>query len=559
MGSAGPVAKGSGGNAMDQREEALAGMAGTRLDLLVIGGGITGAGVAREAALRGLRVGLVERNDFAAGTSSRSTKLVHGGLRYLKSGDFRLVREAVLERQRLIQMAPHLVRSAAFLFPVYRGDPDPLWKLRIGLTLYDWFAGRHRVPRHQVHAPAGVLAQEPLLQPAGLTGGAIYTDAVTDDARLTLAVLASARQAGALVANYTEVTGFTHGQPPRRQVTAVCLRDHLGDASLTVGCRTVLNATGPWLDALRRLEDPGAVPVLRPTKGVHVAVPGHRLPLRQAVVLRSTDRRLMFAIPSGDYTYIGTTDTDYDGDLGEPPVDAADVDYILAAVNRSFPDCRLTVPDVVSVWAGLRPLLDPGDGRRPAEVSRDYRLFRSPGGLVSVGGGKLTTFRAMAVQIVDELLPESRGRVPAVAAVAPLPGAARPTPAEVAAAAASAGVPQELAVELAGRHGSDFIQVLAELRPGDLDAPRRTVCLRLQTRYAVRHELARRLADVLVRRTPEFLFSADNGRDLAAAVAADMAELLGWGPERTQAELAAYLDQVGQMQAWRRPDSGSPP
>lgn len=535
--------------AADERAAALAEMARGTVDLLVIGGGITGAGVAREAAGRGLRVALVEREDFACGTSSRSTKLVHGGLRYLKSGDLRLVHEAVVERQRLLAMAPHLVQAARFAFPVYRGDPDPLWKLRLGLTLYDWFAGRRNPHRHRICGPAELLAVEPLLRREDLTGGALYSDATTDDARLTVAVLTAARRGGALAANYAEVVGFLKDGAGR--VTGARLQDRLGGVTLTVAARAVLNASGPWLDMVRRLDDPGAPAVLRPTRGVHVAVLHGRLPLRQPVVLRGRDRRLMFAVPTGPCTYLGTTDTDYGGDPAEPPVEWADVAYILDAANRAFPACRLGPEDVISTWSGLRPLLNPGDSRRPTDVSRDYRLFHSPSGLVSVGGGKLTTFRAMASAIVDRLAPGSR-RAAGAGALDPLPGGEGiPGAREVAAAAAAAGLPVELAADLAARHGALYTEVLGQVRPEDHGLPVRVLRVRLETRHGVKRELARRLTDVLVRRTPEALFSPDNGREVAPAAAAEMAALLGWSREREAEELREYLAFVEQLHTWR--------
>lgn len=521
-------------------------------DLVVIGGGITGAGVAREAAIRGLRVALVERQDFAAGTSSRSTKLVHGGLRYLKQGDFRLVREAVMERQVLMTMAPHLVRPMAFVFPVYRGDPDGLLKLRLGLTLYDWFAGRRGVRRHRIYRAGALLAQEPLLNRVGLVGGAVYYDCVTDDARLTLAVLADAHRRGAVVLNYAEATGFV--TDPTGRIAGVQVRDAVTGATAVVRARQVLNATGPWLDQVRRLEDPAARPVLRLTKGVHIAVPHGRLPLRQAVVMRGADGRLMFAVPRDGFTYLGTTDTDYTGDPGSPPVEAADVAYILAAARRAFPTAQLTEADVVSALAGLRPLVATAGARDPSAVSRDFALFLGPRGLVSVGGGKLTTFRAMATAIVSRLFPGSPHR-PA-ASREPLPGGDRiPSAAELAAAAAATGLPLAEVEALAARYGSGFGAVLAHLQPQDLALGTRTARLLAEARHGVAAEAAQHLLDVLARRTPELLFSADNGAAAAPHVAAAMATALGWPAQRLAAELAAYEAAVAAMFPHRQRDA----
>ncbi len=324
------------------RARALRALADQTFDLLVIGGGITGAGVAREASLRGFAVALVEQADFASGTSSRSTKLIHGGLRYLKQFDFKLVAEAVRERQLLLNMAPHLVEPTRFLFPVFRGDPDSLLALRAGLTIYDLFARLQAPIPHRMLNASAVMQREPDLRRDGLLGGAVYTDSRTDDGRLTLAVIQSAHMSGATLANYVVADGFLHGSGGRASGARVT--DTLGGEQFGVRAARVLCAGGPWADELRHLEDQAAPPVLHLTKGVHVAVASERLELTHAVVMRSDDaeRRMMFAIPHGSYTYLGTTDTDY----GERPesarVLAGDVEYILAATNRTFPDARLT-------------------------------------------------------------------------------------------------------------------------------------------------------------------------------------------------------------------------
>src|SRR5919201_1569547 len=313
------------------RERMLARAADEVFDLLVIGGGITGVGVAREAALRGLRVAVVERMDFAYGTSSRSTKLIHGGLRYLRNLEFRLVREAVEERQHLIRMAPHLVHPLPFVFPVYAGDPDPLWKLKLGLVLYDWFAGPSNTIPHTIYRGARLLEYEPLLHPEGLVDGAIYADTATDDSRLVLEVLMSAVDAGAVAANYAEAVELrTDGQG---RLIGARVRDALNGDQFDIRATRVLNAAGPWADSVRRLEVPGTGPLLRLTKGVHITVPRARLPVRHAVTMRGVDGRVMFAVPSGNYTYLGTTDTDHRGIPDAAAIEWSDVSYVLSAAR----------------------------------------------------------------------------------------------------------------------------------------------------------------------------------------------------------------------------------
>ncbi|MGH2499818.1 MAG: FAD-dependent oxidoreductase [Candidatus Limnocylindria bacterium] len=519
------------------------------LDLLVIGGGITGAGVAREAALRGLRVGLVERADFAAGTSSRSTKLIHGGLRYLRNRELGFVRESVRERERLMRMAPHLVRPLPFVFPVYAGDPDPLWKVRVGLALYDRFAGHEkRIPR-AIHRADGLREIEPLLASEGLRGGAVYGDSITDDARLVLAVVRSAGELGALAANYAAVIGFE--RDARGRSRAAIVRDEIAGAEIAVRAGLFLNATGPWADRVRHLADPGLPRLLRLTKGVHIAVRRERLPVGQAVVLRARDGRIVFAIPSGAYTYVGTTDTNHDGEAERAAVERADVEYLLEAVGRTCRVRALGTADVTSAWVGLRPLIAAGRAD-PSQVSRDYDLFRAPSGVVTVGGGKLTAFRAMASRIVDRLFPRTRRRGRRVEQSRDLlPGATTTElpSAEVAAIAQRVGEPREEVERTLTRYGSAAAEVLLELARLDGGDPN-LAWWTAQLRHAVRAEMAVRLEDVLARRTSALLFTPDNGMRHATALATAMGRLLDWDDARVEAEVARYRSTVRDMWEW---------
>lgn len=520
-------------------------------DLLVVGGGITGSGVAREASLRGLRVALVEARDFASGTSSRSTKLIHGGLRYLKNMDFRLVREAVQERMRMLEMAPHLVKVLPFLFPVYQGDPDSLLMLRAGLTLYDWFAGKGNPIPHRIHGPGALLSREPMLGSTDLNGGAEYCDAATNDARLTWEVVQSAMALGATVANYMAVDGFLYDA--NHQVVGAQLVDQLTGERGEVRAKRVVAAGGPWADAIRRLEEPGAPELLRLTKGVHLTLPSEKLPIQSAVVMRGADSRMMFAVPAGEFTYVGTTDTDFTGDPRSVGVDASDVAYILEATNRTFPKAQVTSDDVNSTWAGLRPLVRPEGGKSPSATSRDYTLNRGQSGLFSVAGGKLTAFRHMASHIVDVVFPETKGDH-LRASMAPLPGASASmlTEEQVSALAAQSRTPLTRVARLAEQYGSNFKRVVAELpEGGDATRSAEHQWLSAQLRHAVKHEMAVRLEDVLARRTETFLFTAGNGRAYVESLAQEMGEMLGWTPDRVAAESQSCLDQIDAMFAWR--------
>jgi glycerol-3-phosphate dehydrogenase len=535
------------------RNSMLSQLAEEGFDLLVIGGGITGAGVAREASIRGLRVALVEGRDFAHATSSRSTKLIHGGVRYLKNFEFRLVRESVQERQRLLKMAPHLVQATPFLFPVYQGDPDGLFKMHLGLTLYDWFAGKTVPIPHQMHGATAILAHEPLMQADGLKGGAIYCDSRTDDGRLTLEVIASAIQHGAVAANYVEVKRFLKNGGG--QITGAVCEDRLTGNLIEVRASKVLAAAGPYADLVRQLDDPGAPVLLRPTKGVHLTLPHHRLPVQHAVVMRGHDGRMMFAVPSGDCTYVGTTDTDYQGDSEAMTIDRSDVEYIIEATRHSFPSADITESDVIGGWAGLRPLLKPQNEKKPSATSRDYSLFRSPSGLVSVGGGKLTAFRAMASHILDDLFPSTRGNQQHLAlSTAPLPGAVGQllTDAEVTLLAVETGGDQRMIERLAKSYGSAIHQVteaVRAIRRTEPDADR--AWLRARTQHAVRHEMAVRLEDVIKRRTDLMLFTRGNGLPHLEILADEMTGLLGWTATRREQEIDQCRQAIRAMFAWK--------
>ncbi|HET8762435.1 MAG TPA: glycerol-3-phosphate dehydrogenase/oxidase, partial [Gemmatimonadales bacterium] len=297
------------------------------LDLLVIGGGITGAGIARDAAMRGISTVLVEQLDLAAGTSSRSSRLVHGGLRYLEQGNMALVREALRERAILLRIAPHLVRSIPFIFPLHEGDRVPRWKLGAGLVAYELLAGFRNVRRPRILGKRGVLQREPLLRERGLTGGALYGDAQCDDARLVIATTRSAVDHGATVLTHTRVTGLIE---EGGRVTGASLEDRLAGTHRDIRATIVFNATGPWTDELRRMEDPGAAPMLRLTRGTHVVVPRERVGHRHAITFLSPiDGRVMFILPWGDLTYIGTTDTDYSADPSAVAATRDDVVYLL--------------------------------------------------------------------------------------------------------------------------------------------------------------------------------------------------------------------------------------
>ena len=540
------------------RAAALASMAAEPVDLLVIGGGITGAGIARDAALRGFRIALVDKGDFGAGTSSHSSRLIHGGIRYLEQRDFRLVFEASRERRVLLRIAPHLVRPLPFLFPVYRGARVPAWKLRAGMWLYDLLAAFRNVKTHRWLNPKQVRRAEPALKDRGLSGAALYWDAQTDDARLVLATMRSAARAGAQVANYAEVMSLLK---PDGRVRGAVVRDVLSGETRTVRALVVVNAGGPWVDGLRRMDDPTALPLLRPTKGAHVAVPRRRIGNERAITLFSAiDGRVMFVLPLGELSYIGTTDTDADASPDALRVTADDVTYLLRSANAAFPDAHLAPNDVVSVWAGLRPLLQQDAAAAPSQVSREHRVVESAQGLITIAGGKLTTYRVMARDVVDRVaarLHELDGRPVAPRPPTdrlPLPGGEAAELEVVLESARARAVPDATARHLVASYGSETPAILNLVERdrglGDPIAPGRPE-IWAEVAHAVEREMALRIQDVLIRRLHLFYEYAEQGTAVAAPVAQRMKKLLGWDDVREAEELVDYFKVVERARAYR--------
>ena len=483
------------------RQRALDALDRAELDVLVIGGGITGAGVARDAAMRGLRTALVEREDFASGTSSRSSRLIHGGLRYLEHGEFHLVFEASRERRTLLGMAPGLVTPLRFTWPVYRGARIPKWKLRAGLMLYDALALFRNIERHHMLGAAGIEALEPRLRRDGLVGGATYYDARCDDARLTLATVRAAADAGALVANHAPVRALITDKGAVRGAEIECA---LTGRTVRARAACVVNAAGPWTDAVRLMADPGARTGLRGTKGAHILIPRVSVGNAEAIALtHPRDGRVMFILPDGDFTLVGTTDTDWFGSLDDVRATREDVRYLLEAVNHYLPAVALEPADVVSAWAGIRPLVA-SDAITTAAVSREHAITPTAPGMLTVTGGKLTTYRLMAEQIVDRA-ERIAGRPHRASRTAETPLAAEP--------AREPGAP--------------------ELAPA--------------VERAVREEMALTVADVLIRRTRLAFRLPDHGVPLAPAVAALMAPALGWSAERARDAAAAYARDAERM------------
>jgi glycerol-3-phosphate dehydrogenase len=517
-----------------------------RFDLLVIGGGITGAGVARDAAMRGLRTALVERDDFASGTSSRSSRLIHGGLRYLEHGWLHLVFESSRERRTLMRIAPHLVRPLAFTWPVYDEARVPLWKLGAGLMMYDALAlFRNLGGNHRRLVRDEVLELEPQVRRERLRGGARYFDASTNDVRLTLATARAAASAGATVLNHAEVRQLRRAGS---HVTGAHVADRITGTEVDITARAVVNATGPWSDSIRRMADAHATTGLRGTKGVHVAVSRERVGNREALtILSAIDGRVMFVLPAGAFTIVGTTDTDYRGPVDEVRASRADVDYLLRSANAYFPAAQLEPTDVVAAWAGIRPLVADG-GADPGSTSREHSIAWTVPGLLTVTGGKLTTYRSMAAAVVDRIA-RALGTMVRAAPThqTPLPGGdMRAFDEEAELATAQIGV-APLAEHLVRMHGTAWRTVWG-LAASDRSLAQPVVptlpYLVAELHYAVEQEMALTLGDLLIRRLHVAFETRDHGLAAAPTVAQAVAPLLGWSEKDCDIQLEAYRQEI---------------
>ncbi len=518
-------------------------MQSTTFDLLVIGGGITGCGIALDAASRGLKVGLVEKNDFASGTSSRSTKLIHGGLRYLKQFEIALVREVGSERAIVHRLAPHLVVNEKMLLPIVEGGTFGKMLTSFGLMVYDVLAGVEKEDQRVMLSRAKTLQEESLLEMDILKGSGFYAEYRTDDARLTVEVMKTASEHGAICANYVEVTDFQYSESNR--ITGVNCQDRLGGEKLLLKADYIVNAAGPWVDTLREKDGSLVGKHLYLTKGVHLVVPHEKLPLKHAIYFDVPDGRMIFAIPRQKITYIGTTDTEYKGDINHVITLREDAQYLVDAVNNFFPTIQLSLEDIISSWAGLRPLIHEM-GKSASEISRKDEIFHSPQGLVSIAGGKLTGYRKMAervLEVVGKLMKKEKdkklanGRTKTIV----LKGGEYKNEQEVKAHCAVVaqqllphGLGQPEAEYLIANYGKQTDLILE--RFFQLENTSYLDLIRAELWFAVRHEMAHRATDFFTRRTGRLYFEIESVREYSEAILAEMAELLNWDPKRMQKE-----------------------
>lgn len=534
------------------RAQSLEQMSAKKLDVLVIGGGITGAGIALDAATRGLKLGLVEMQDFAGGTSSRSTKLVHGGLRYLKQFEIGVVAEVGKEREIVYENGPHVTTPEWMLLPLYKGGTFGKFSTSIGLRVYDFLAGVKKSERRKMLTTEQTIAKEPLLKREGMKGGGYYVEYRTDDARLTIEVMKKAMELGSLAVNYTKAERLIYDA--EKKVIGVAVRDLLNDKVCELYAKKIINATGPWVDNIRDMDGSKKGKTLRLTKGVHLVFDQSRFPLGQAVYFDIPDGRMAFAIPREGKTYFGTTDTNYVGDTVNPLTTDEDRQYLLNAVNGMFPSLKLTDKDIESSWAGLRPLIQQ-EGKDPSEISRKDEIFVSDSGLISIAGGKLTGYRKMAEDVVNKTveLMEQEGMKPigdyTNTRFIPISGGEFGGSANMQAYVqkqVSAGMKQGLtkhdATMLASRYGTNAPIIWSIAK--DAIAWGKSFGLNalssIMLQYAMHYEMASKPVDYFIRRTGDMFFRVHEVEKWRDAVLRAMNAELGW----TEAQLTDYTNEL---------------
>lgn len=543
------------------RTDAITEMSKENFDLLIIGGGITGAGIALDAVTRGMKVALVEMQDFAAGTSSRSTKLVHGGLRYLKQMQIDVVAEVGKERAIVYENGPHVTTPEWMLLPFYEGGTFGKFMTSIGLRVYDFLAGVKRSERRVMLSKEKTLSKEPLLKKEGMLGGGYYVEYRTDDARLTIEVMKEAVKNGALAINYVKANSFIYKEG---KVCGIQVKDLIGGSDFTIHGAKVVNATGPWVDQLREKDQSRQGKVLQHTKGIHLVIDQSRFPLKQAIYFDTPDGRMVFAIPRDGKAYVGTTDTVYKEELANPIIEKEDAEYVIKAINYMFSDLDITIDDVESGWAGIRPLIFQ-EGKSASEISRKDEIWQSNSGLITIAGGKLTGYRKMAENVVDLtatlLHNEGKGPFKACQTVRmPISGGH---------VGGSAGYPAfvQRMTEVGMRHGltqadaarlSQMYGSNAERLFQHTEGSEQSLGIHLpievlmQLNYAMKEEMAVTPADFFIRRTGALFFHMDWVKKYKAPVIEYMSKVNGW----TEVEQQIYTQELDQLITEAKPAAG---
>jgi glycerol-3-phosphate dehydrogenase len=538
------------------RKETIKKLQENELDLLIIGGGITGAGLALQGGVRKMKTGLIEMQDFAAGTSSRSTKLVHGGLRYLKQFDVELVADVAQERAVIGKNIPHIVKPSHMLMPVYDepGASFNEFSAEVVLHLYDYLAKVEDEWAHYFVDKEETLKEEPDLKEEGLLKGGFYLDYTNDDARLTTEILKKANEFGSLLANYVKAVGFIYDG---ESIVGVEAEDVLTGERFEIKATVVVNASGPWSDLIRGELNNEKEKKMFPTKGVHFVVDHDRLPVKRTIYTDTglEDNRMIFIIPRGEKTYFGTTDTPFEGEYEEPEVTQEDIDYLLKAVNHRFPKAHITFEDIEASWAGLRPLIQDKDNNDPSGISRGHEIFVSDGGLVTIAGGKLTDYRRMAndtFETIDQEL-NTKGKTFNLVDTADIPLSGGDVPEETSfeeyveqqvKAGVSLGLDEVDARYLANWYGSNVEKVFAFKEEAEKsELPLR---IALQLEYALEYEMVISPVDFFARRTEILLFEAPKLDELKVPVVEELAKRFNWSEEEKQAHKEALEEKIAE-------------
>lgn len=519
-----------------------------QFDVVIIGGGITGAGIALDAVTRGLKTALVEMQDFASGTSSRSTKLVHGGLRYLKQFEIKEVADLGKERAIVYENGPHVTIPERMLLPFHTGGTFGSFSTSIGLMVYDFLAGVKKSERRTMLSYDETIKQAPLVKRQGLKGSGMYVEYRTDDARLTIEVMKAAAEKGAVIVNYAAAAGFAYNENGR--ISGVKVKDLIAGNDFEIDAKKAINAAGPWVDEVKNMDSTSGSKHLILSKGVHLVFDQSVFPLKQAIYFDTPDKRMIFAIPREGKTYVGTTDTFYEGDPKEMQMTAEDRKYVLDAIRFMFPDVSVTKDDVESSWAGVRPLIHE-EGKNPSEISRKDEVWESPNGLITMAGGKLTGYRKMAESVVNrvtnEFTKETGRRFPrSITKHLPISGGdiggsknySRFIQ-EKTKRGMEQGFTEQESRHLAALYGSNVDKVLAIPYEPATDMPR---ILYVKLRYAIESEMAVKPTDFFIRRTGDLYFHMKNVRDGKQDVINEMAAILNWTAEQKQ----QYTDELNE-------------
>ena len=511
-------------------------LANTKYDLLIIGGGITGVGIALDATARGLKVALVEMQDFAAGTSSRSTKLVHGGLRYLKQFELKLVAEVGKERAIVHRIAPHITKPEAMLLPIVKDGSLSIWSAKIGMWIYEWLAGVKKEEWHKVLTREETMKAEPLFRQDVLLGGISFYEYRTDDARLTIEVIKEAVNRGATALNYLKATEFVYEND---KITGIIAQDEFTQSTFEIKANYFVNASGPWIDEIDDLDKSNINHKLHITKGVHIVIDSKKIPIKHSLYFDTPDKRMVFIIPREGKTYIGTTDTFYDGDIINPSITREDREYLLNCISSIFPSLSIRNSDIESSWAGIRPLIQkPGKG--PSEISRKDEIFHSKSGLLTIAGGKLTGYRKMAERVVDTISKKIKGEtgknIPKCTTQnILLSGGKFSTEMDFDTYLNSKiklglelGFESEEIHILVNRYGSNIDSIYLIAKKINVDSSPLSLFIRVQLTFCIEEEMCYKPTDFFIRRTGALYFNIAEVKENKSEVIFYMQSILNW-------------------------------